>query len=72
MCVCGTTLDGGFYGPNPQNGIPAAWGCYDRYSSNCIMNINAIQSPQKAFLALQVGTGMFVEMWKGLESYGEV
>ena len=49
--------ENGFYGPNPQSGVPA-WGCYDGCSSNCcIMNEPAIQSPPYAFLALQVGYG---------------
>lgn len=46
-----------FYGPNPQNGVPA-WGCYDSCSSNCcIMNPPAIQTPPLYFLSLSIVNG---------------
>ena len=46
-----------FYGPNPQNGVPA-WGCYDGCSSNCcVMNQPAIQTPPLFFLALSLVSG---------------
>jgi len=50
------SINNGFYGPNPQSGVPA-WGCYNGCSSNCcIMNQPAITSAPYAFLALQVAT----------------
>ena len=53
----GVNVAAAFYGPNPQNGIPA-WGCYDGCSSNCCyMSVAAIQTPPAFFLALSMVEG---------------